>query len=203
MAMHPQTPTKEERRPTYAILDLFPDQGEWTEAEYLALDTNRIVELNDGELEVHEMPTYLHQLILGRLFLILSRFLSDHPLGKIVFSPLPVRLWRGKFREPDLVFMSAEHSDRMEDDYWGVPDLAVEIISEGSVKRDRETKLAEYAQAGIPEYWIVDPFEKTVEVYQLEDETYRLQANLYEDDALTSPQFIGLEIDLAELFADE
>ena len=54
-------------RLTYAVAELFPAQVEWTEEEYLALDTNRIVELSDGNLDVAEMPTDFHQLIVARL----------------------------------------------------------------------------------------------------------------------------------------
>jgi Uma2 family endonuclease len=88
-------------------------------------------------------------------------------LGHVRFAPLPVRLCPGKIREPDLIFMSSVHSDRI-GKYWGVPDLSVEIISEGTGQKDREIKRNEYAKAGISEYWIVDPEAKNVELLRLD-----------------------------------
>lgn len=192
-----------ETRLTYAVAELFPPQGQWTEGEYLALHTNRLIELSDGNLEVLAMPSELHQRILGKLYVAVHSFVTGRRLGEVRFSPLPVRLWPGKFREPDLVFMSEAHRERIAKKYWGIPDLAVEVVSPDDPDRDRAIKHAEYAQAGIPEYWIVDPEAKTVEVYRLPDDgdEYRLEQSLGESDTLTSTQLPGLELRLAELFA--
>jgi Uma2 family endonuclease len=77
-------------------------------------------------------------------------------------------------RQPDIVFMSNEHRDRIAEKYWGVPDLAIEIISESTSKEDRTEKFYEYSKAGILEYWIVDPLEQTIEVFALDKGTYKL-----------------------------
>lgn len=186
-------------------MELFPRPGEWTETDYFPLsEQGRIVELSDGNVEVSPMPTDFHQLILGRLFAVLFAFVNTHKLGHVRFAPLPARLWPGKVREPDLLFMSAAHAERIRK-YWGVPDLAVEILSEGTEKRDRDIKREEYAQAGIPEYWIIDPDAKTVELLRLNRETelYDLAAQLTESDTLTSPTFPGFSLALTELFAEE
>ncbi len=115
---------------TYEVAELFPRQGEWTEAAYLSLpETNRLVELSDGKLVVLPMPTTKHQRVVGRLFRIMSDYAERHGLGEVAIAPLCVRLCPGKFCEPDIIFMSAEHSDRIGEDYWGVPDLVVEVIS--------------------------------------------------------------------------
>src|SRR3990172_7482500 len=158
----PEKPT-----PTYEVAELFPFQGQWTDEDYLALDTNRLVELSDGNLEVLAMPSELHQAVLARLFLAVANFVIQHGLGEVRFPALRVRLWPGKFREPDLVFMAATHKERIFKKFWGVPDLAVELISDDDPDRDRVRKKSEYALAGISEYWIVDPAGKTVEVYLL------------------------------------
>ncbi len=189
--------------PTYAVADLFPPQGQWTEEEYLALNTNRLVELSDSNLEVLEIPTDLHQLVLERLFVAVYLLVTRHRLGHVRFSPLHVRLRRGKFREPDLIFMAATHANRIGEKYWGVPDLVAEVLSPSDPDRDRITKKKEYAQAGIPEYWIVDPEGKTVEVYLLRAKQYRLSGRLGVGDVLTSKRLPGLELSLAELFAEE
>jgi len=191
------------RIPTYEIVELFPGQGDWSEAEYLTLDTNRLVELSEGELEVLEMPGNFHQLIIGRLFFVLSLYMKEHKKGFIRFSPLRVRLWPGTIREPDLVFMSAAHADRVGEKYWGIPDLVAEIISESNEEHDRVTKMSEYARAGIPEYWLIDPYARTVEIYLLKGEEYHLAATLTEADALTSSQLPGFAVSVRDLFAEE
>jgi Uma2 family endonuclease len=118
------------------------------------------------------MPTDFHQLNSSRLVTALFAFVSEHKLGQVRSAPLPVRLWPGRIREPDLMFMSTAHEYRI-GKYWGVPDLVVEIISEGDAKRDRVEKYEDYARAGIPEYWIVDPETKTLDVLRLSGESYQ------------------------------
>jgi hypothetical protein len=77
--------------PTWEIATLFPNQGQWSEADYLALDTNHLVELADGRLEVLPMPTTSHQWIVLYLYGLLKAF--AHPkLGLVLTAPLPVRL---------------------------------------------------------------------------------------------------------------
>ena len=182
------------------ILELFPSPGEWTEADYFPLsDRGRMVELSNGDVEVLPLPTDFHQLILLRLTSSLYAFVFLHRLGQIRFAPLPVRLWEGKVREPDFMFMSAAHADRI-GTYWGVPDLVGEILSEGTEQKDRETKRAEYARAGIPEYWIIDPWARTVERLRLSGHEYVL-AELV-TGALTSTEFPGWSMALSELFAE-
>src|SRR6516225_4851976 len=96
--------------PAWEVAYLYPYQGEWTEAEYLALDTNRLVELSDGCLEVLPMPLISHQLIIKFLLYALDAFVIARAAGVVLFAPLPVRLWAGKFREPDIVFLRPERT---------------------------------------------------------------------------------------------
>ena len=77
--------------PTWEIALLFPNQGHWSEQEYLSLNATRLVEFSDGCLEVLTMPTLLHQLIVDFLHELLKRFVSAHSHGKVLFAPLPVR----------------------------------------------------------------------------------------------------------------
>ena len=105
----------DEAEPAWEIARLFPAQGCWSEEDYFALDTNLLVEFSDGFIEVLPVATMAHQLIVGFLFELLRAFAasSNPELGATLFSPLPVRLWKRKYREPDVVFMLAEHASRM------------------------------------------------------------------------------------------
>ena len=100
-------------QPTCEIAELFPAQGTWTESEYFALETQRRMEFSHGFIEFLPMPTLLHQRITPFLYNALNAFVLGLSLGEVLFRGVRVRLWPGKFREPDVLFMSAEHSDRV------------------------------------------------------------------------------------------
>lgn len=158
---------------TVEVARLFPPRGQWTEAAYFALpDTNHYIELSEGELVMPPHPTNTHQRIVGDLYVSLRRFVEERDLGVVRIAPLPVRLWPGKIREPDILFIAREHADRIGEQCFGVPDLVVEVTSPGTWRADRLEKPAEYAQAGVQEYWIVDPEARTIEVFGLREGAY-------------------------------
>jgi len=147
--------TKVEPQLTLEVARLFPSRGQWTEAAYFALpDTNRYVELSEGELIMPPHPTRGHQKAVEELFVLLRTFVQDNELGEVHVAPLPVRLWPGKIREPDVFFVAREHSERVGEQFFGAPDLVMEVTSSGTRRTDRVEKLVEYAQAGVQEYWI-------------------------------------------------
>ena len=98
--------------PTWEVALLFPHQGQWSEGDYLALDTNHLVELSAGRLEVLERPTEAHQLIVAILYEALKGFVAARSLGIVLFAPVRIPLWEGKFREPDVVFLSEQNASR-------------------------------------------------------------------------------------------
>jgi Uma2 family endonuclease len=165
----------EEDKLTIEIARLFPRQGQWTEADYFRLpETNKKIELSEGRLIITPSPTSQHQRIIFRLSNSLGNYILSHNLGEVIISPMDTRLWEGKIRQPDIAFMSNDHLDRITEQLWGVPDLVVEILSEGTAKIDKEDKYLEYQRAGVQEYWIVDPFNQSVEVYTLKNGTYEI-----------------------------
>ena len=96
------------------VAQLWPPRGQWTEADYFALpETSRFVELSEGELIMPPHPTHTHQLIVFELAIRMRAFVKKQDLGIIQIGPLPVRLWPGKIREPDILFVANEHSDRI------------------------------------------------------------------------------------------
>jgi Uma2 family endonuclease len=159
--------------PVWEIAELYPNQGQWHEQEYLSLETNRLVEYDDGFVEVLPVPTDKHQaivLFLSMIFVDLCRRLG----GTVRTAGIRIRLWERKYREPDLVYVSAEHEDWRHQRYWDGADLVVEIVSGGAEDRERDLviKRAEYAQASIPEYWIVDLETATLTVLRLDGDSY-------------------------------
>ncbi len=150
---------------------LWPPQGQWTEHDYLSLpDSNQLIELSEGVVFIMPPPGYEHQRIVANFYRLLYGFVMGQNLGEVAFAPLAVRLWPGKIREPDVLFYSHAHADRLGGTISGVPDLVAEVVSPGSRRVDRQEKFVEYAQAGVAEYWLIDPEQKTVVVFGLGEE---------------------------------
>lgn len=127
----------------------------------------------DGEVIVFVPPTWFHQDALGFLHILLRLYARFFDLGAVVAAPFEMRLSDRSSREPDLLFVARDHLDRLTvERLIGPADLAVELVSEGSVRRDRLEKFAEYALAGVPEYWLLDPRpgRQRSEFYRLGDE---------------------------------
>jgi Uma2 family endonuclease len=190
-------------QPTCEIAHLFPAQGEWSEEEYLALDTNWLVEFSDGVVEVLSMPTTSHQMLVLYLYGLLLAHVSPADLGTPLAAPLRVRVAKGKFREPDVVFMLGEHRDRIGEAYWDGADLVMEVVSKepDDRRRDLETKRREYAQAGIREYWIVDPQEEQISVLKLSGKRYVVHGEYSGNDLAASCVLPGFKVDVGEAFA--
>lgn len=190
-------------KPEWEVARLLPARGAWSENEYLDLDTNRLVEFSNGRLEVLPLPTQSHQLIVLCLARLLAAFAATRGLGMALIAALPVRLWRRKFREPDVVFMLAENAARRHEKLWEGADLVMEGVSPDpkSRRRDRQTKRREYARAGIPEYWIVDPEEQRILVLSLSGETYQVHGEFGPGTEATSALLPGFSVAVDEVFA--
>ena len=187
--------------PTWEIAYLFPRQGEWSEEAYLALDTNRLVEFVEGHLEVLAMPTQSHQRIVAYLYRLLASFVIARELGEVLFAPFRIRLQGGKYREPDIAFMLAQHADRQGEQFWEGADLVMEVVSPDDPRRDWEVKRAEYAAAGITEYWIVDPRDESIHVLALSEGAYRLHGTFTGGGEATSLLLQEFTADVAAIFA--
>jgi Uma2 family endonuclease len=183
--------------PPWEIAILYPAQGEWTEVEYLAVQnkTNLLLELSDGCIEVLPMPNPFHQWIVRFLFEALRAYTRSGVPGEVFFAPLPIRLWPGKYRDPDIVYLKP---GRIAD-----PHMAVEVVSMEDEDRERDlvTKRDEYARAGITEYWIVDPKEFRITVLTLDRETYRLHGEFRRGETADSVLLPGFSVSVDAVFA--
>ena len=175
---------------------MLPVQGSWSEDDFLKFHTNRMAELVDGRLEILPMPTLKHQRILRWL---LGMFEAAAPGGSItLFAPLPTRLFPGTIREPDLLYIAPENAPGPDVEYPTHIDLALEIVSPGkdARQRDYEDKRADYARAGISEYWIVDPLENQVTVLVLQDSIYLEHGVFRMGDIASGLLLPGLSVDV-------
>lgn len=189
--------------PTWEVAHLYPAQGTWSEEEYLALPTNRLVEYSQGFLEVLPVPTSTHQWIALLLYRLLEAFVSSHRLGFVLAAPVSIRLWPGKFRQPDVLFMHRDHASRIGNQFWDGADLVMEVISPDHRRHDVETKRREYAQAGIPEYWIIDPQRQQVLVLRLDGQGYVEHGTFGPGERSTSCLLPGFAVDTAALFVPQ
>lgn len=192
-------------QPAWDLALMFPRQGEWTEEDYLELENNsqnRLVELNDGRLEVLPMPDLYHQGIVRFLFRSTDRFVSSHDLGEVFFAPLPIRLWAGQLREPDLVFLKKARLKNRHKPPRGA-DLVMEVVSTGQNNRQRDltTKRRVYARAKIPEYWIVDPEEQTITVLALAGKKYQVHGKFGRGEQATSRLLADFAVAVDQVFA--
>lgn len=182
------------------VVSLDPLQGHWTEEQYLLLSnqTNRLLEYADGVIEGLPMPTQEHQDISQFLFLALLGFLQRIG-GKVYYAPLRVRIRARKFREPDLLLVRDANDPRRQNRFWLGADLVVEVVSEDDPERDTRVKRADYALAGIPEYWIVNPLDETITVLVLAGEEYAEHGVFQRGDRAVSKLLEGFGVSVDEV----
>ncbi|MGE3843199.1 MAG: Uma2 family endonuclease [Vicinamibacterales bacterium] len=191
MTGHHDTSPDSGAKLTYDDFVLFPDDGQRHE-------------LIGGEHYVTPSPNLKHQQVSGNLHLLIGMWLEDHPVGRLFYAPFDVVFFRYDVVEPDLLYMSNERAAEVltPANVQGVPELVVEIGSPGTRKRDETIKKRLYEQAGVSEYWVVDPELDVVRVYRRTGATFERALELTADtgDALTTPLLSGLSLPLARIF---
>lgn len=196
MIAEPQTLTVTSRAPELERI--------WTSAAVAALDDGVRRELYDGEIFEMPSPTLIHQNIVGRLYLALMIWAQTHG-GRAFLSPFDLFVSASRYYIPDLCFFTAGNleANRILQDPRNVrvpPDVLVEVLSDSTARHDRIAKTHAYAAFGVPNYWIVDPTERTLEAFALRDGFYVLVAALDETGTFSPADFAGLSIPLSQVF---
>lgn len=179
------------RKLTYEDYLLFPEDG-------------LRHELIDGEHFVTPSPSRRHQVVSWRLSRWIGNFLEENPIGEALAAPFDVVLTKEDVVQPDLMFISNDHSGIWTDkNIQGAPDLVIEILSEGTRDRDETRKLRIYEKTGIREYWILDPETETARIFRREGRRLVLVRDLsaLRGDILESPLLPGLQILLTKVFS--
>ena len=181
--------------------EILPRQGCWSDEGYLWLTDhgNRLVEFTDGFVEELPMPTDTHQTILAFLHVLFRAWVQPHG-GVVVESPLRMRIREGKFREPDLLLLRDRSDSRRRNRYWLGADLVAEVISPDDPDRDLVEKRADYAEAGIPEYWIADPRDETLTVLVLRGEAYVEHGRYARGETAASALLEGFSVEVSAVF---
>jgi len=160
----------------YTVADLERERGR---------DDRLRWELLDGELVVTPSPRPIHQSVLGRLHLLVAPAVDDEL--EVYLAPLDVQLSERTVLQPDLLIIP--RSDVTEEGIFTAPILAVEILSPSTRHRDLVTKLGILQRAGCPHYWVLDPADESVRIFELAGDAYRLvtHARGAEDVTVRSP----------------
>lgn len=177
------------RRVSYADLQRMPEDG------------NRY-ELYDGELYVVPSPPPIHQIISRRIFVALADFTRVHG-GEVFFAPFDIVLSEYNVVQPDLIYFGPETARRIRprEHVHFPPDVAIEVLSPSTARNDRGRKRDLMARYRVPEYWIVDPDERLIDVSVLRSEGYR-PAQTIRAGSFASAAIAGFAIEVAPLFQE-
>jgi Uma2 family endonuclease len=147
-----------------------PPQGRWTYADWELLPNDgNIYEIINGVLYVSKSPSVTHQQVLGNLYDELGYPAKQQKLARVFFAPVGVVMPGCDPVQPDLVVILASRASIVQErGVFGVPDLIAEILSPGNRDYDENEKLKAYANAGVPEYVVIDPVERQLRLYTLQ-----------------------------------
>ncbi len=173
---------------SYADLQRMPDDG------------NRY-ELYDGELWMVPAPLPRHQIIAGRIYSDL-RELARRCGGAVFMAPFDIVLSEYNVVQPDVIFFGPEAARRINVDEHVrfPPDAAFEVLSPSTARNDRGRKRGLMARYRVPEYWVIDPRARTIELSRLREDGYG-EPSLVSAGRCASTVIPGFEVDLADLFA--
>jgi len=159
-------------------------------------------EVLEGFLVKEPSATVSHQRVSRRLQRMLEDyFFATDPAGEVFDAPLDLTLGKYTVVQPDLFYVSSQQREQvLHARVDGAPTLVVEILSPSSGRKDRLQKMRIYQNAGVAHYWIVDPEEKTMECYCLNDGVYALVAGGMDDEELVHPGWPELKLPLAALW---
>ncbi len=177
-----------------------------TYQEFLAMDIPEddsfIYELLNGEIVKYSAPESRHQIISANLHLLLGTYVRQKKSGRVLYAPISMFLDEYSAPQPDLLYVSSKNMDIVQEKgTMGAPDLIIEIVSPGSIIRDRVQKKAIYEKAGVAEYWIVDPKYHSVEIYENTPSGFVLFNAAEEEGTIKSKVLTGFEANMEELFA--
>lgn len=149
-------------------------QGEYTLDDYYSLPDDRRVELIDGSFYEMLAPSLIHQDIVAHMHMCFYRYIRERNKPcKVLEAPTDVQICcdNRNMVKPDLLVVCDRNKLRRFGIY-GAPDFVLEVLSASTRKRDLSVKLAKYMEAGVREYWIIDPDRRTLIIHRFADEDY-------------------------------
>ncbi|MBI5181890.1 MAG: Uma2 family endonuclease [Nitrospirae bacterium] len=171
----------------------------YTYEDYERLPEGAPYQLIGGELIMTPAPIPYHQKILGKIFFEMNKFVEKNNLGDVYISPIDVYFSQTDVYQPDIIFISKDRLNIIgEKKIEGPPDLVIEILSPATAYYDLRIKKDVYEKSGVKEYWIVDPMQKTIEVFINKNGKFESLGNL--KDVVKSSLIEGFNIEVREIF---
>ena len=165
-------------------------------------ETNRIIQLIEGEVIVSPAPLIRHQFVLGNLFDLVRHIVPD---GVVFVAPTDVYFTEVDVLQPDIFWVSDKNERCVAVDgkyFRGAPDLVIEVLSPGTERYDKTLKFLIYEKHGVLEYWIADPANRTLEVWVHRGEEYVRQGIYGADQTFDSAVLGGKSIAINAIFRD-
>lgn len=182
------------------------EKKKYTFADYLSWDENERVEIINGEAIIAQAaPSPVHQEVAYQIARQIGNYLEGKRC-KVYPAPFAVCLNSDKSDdeadivvEPDISIV-CDMSKINEHGCKGAPDMIAEVVSPSTARRDRMVKLNLYEQAGVKEYWIVDPVEQSIQVYLMDNGRYRVADYYAKEDIAKVHVLDGCFVELSKVF---
>jgi Uma2 family endonuclease len=172
-----------------------------TRKDYEQLPEGAPYQLIDGELVKTPSPLFQHQKIIAILSFELFKFVKEHALGEVVFAPMDVYLTETDIYQPDIIYISNERSHIIQERVKGVPDLIIEVLSPSNAYYDLVQKKNVYESTGVKEYWIVDPQEKAIEVFENVEKEFKSLSKMKKSGLVESKLLTGFPVNVENIFS--
>ena len=172
-----------------------------TYSDYLKLPQGSRYQLIRGELVLSPSPEMQHQRISRKLEVAMANFVDEHDLGEVFDAPTDVYFNDEETYQPDILFVPWDRENIVEEGRInGAPALIMEILSPSTAKDDITTKFNTYQQYGVQEYWIINPQDKVVKIYLLEQGKFRLNQKVRAKGTIESRVLSGFTVEAEYLF---
>ncbi len=172
----------------------------WTYDDYYQLEDDKRYEVIEGELVEMTAPRLIHQIISSNLGYELIRYTRQKKIGRVLDSLLDVVFSEINSFQPDLVFISNEDEQIIDEvKINGTPTLVIEVLSPSNPNHDKVRKFKIYEKFKVKEYWIIDPVGKTIEIFCLDKDKLLSYCLVKDEEKLQSKTFTDLSISCNDL----
>ena len=181
--------------------DVVHDKKTYTYEDYRKLPEGAPYQLIGGCLVMTPAPEVYHQEISGKIEFKMREFVMKNDIGAVYDASIDVRLGETDVYQPDIIFILHKNKKIIgRKEIEGPPDMILEILSPATAYYDLREKYRVYEKCGVGEYWIVDPKQKKIEVYQNKNKKYCLANEAEETGSVSSLIMEGFSLSLSDVF---
>jgi len=182
--------------------DVIHDKKTYSYEDYKRLPEGAPYQLIGGSLIMTPAPDVYHQEISGRIEFQLREYVMKNDIGKVYDAPIDVRLSETDVYQPDIIFILHKNKSIIgRKEIEGPPDMIIEILSPATAYYDLREKYKVYEKCGVSEYWIADPKQKKIEVYENKNNKYCLIDEAEESGSVSSKIIEGFSVSLSHVFS--